>query len=727
MHLDKALRLILPIILCIFHIVAVSDVQSTVRVINGVAVPNDFPDIQTTVLGETAPGRIFISSTFFDSGSRSNYLIICENDGTPYFYRKYTRAYLGCGDFKVQPNGLLSFHKYIEDEDGFWIVLDQNFVEVDTFICVNRHRTDSHELTMLPNGHALLVCDYDSTMDMSQFVSGGHPNARVIHMLVQEVDSDGNLYWEWLPWDHLDIGDSYSSDLRRSDVDYSHLNSIAVDYDGHYILSFKHFNEVCKINSTTGEFIWRLGGKNNEFTFINESTMMASQHHARPVHGQPDHYTIYDNSGGGNSRGVEYALDVDAGTAEKVWEYYDDRHNHMMGCVQRLDNGHTYIDWSANPPLRACEVDEDNNKVFEIEVQGISGYRSYRFDWSGVMLKPYLLAETHSDAVVLIFNKFGDTNVKEYEIVGGKTPGASDLITTTSNTYVELTDLDNYAHYYFRVCAKDFSDQRSDYSDEVEVDVQYTIPGTDLIENGDFSGGASGWDFVLQGSAQGSGSVENGEYHVQINHGGTDYWHVQLIQESFPIIQWSTYVLEFDAWADASRLIEPRVAQNGGNYTNYAMISPVYITPQKQHYTFEFEMTDPSDNQARLALNCGTSNADCYFDNISLSEVVENEVPSRPAGRPDRFILSQNYPNPFNGSTTLKYFVPGSSQIEAVVYDIAGKRIADLYNGSKEAGWHSLRFDGADLSSGVYFCRIRGQLESVNQSFSQTQKWILLK
>lgn len=55
------------------------------RVINGVAVPSDFPEIVTIRRGPTAPGMIFYATNYpKESG---NYLIACQNDGTPYFYR----------------------------------------------------------------------------------------------------------------------------------------------------------------------------------------------------------------------------------------------------------------------------------------------------------------------------------------------------------------------------------------------------------------------------------------------------------------------------------------------------------------------------------------------------------------------------------------------------------------------------------------------------------------
>lgn len=703
------------------------ELAANVRVINGVAVPSDFPIIETNILGETAPGRIFMSSTFFDSDSRSNYLIICENDGTPYFYRKYSRDYLGCGDFKVHSNGLLSFHKYIHSEDGLFIVLDQNFTEVDTFRCVGRDRTDSHEFVMLPNGHALLVCDHDSTIDMRKYVNNGKSQATVIGMLVQEVDSNGNLYWEWNTWKHLDIRDAINVNLRDQTIDYIHLNSIAVDYDGNYIISLNRFNEVCKVDRKTGDFIWRLGGVNNEFTFINESTMFAAQHHARPVPGKPDNYTIYDNSGARTSRAVEYKLDVTARTAEKVWEYYDNRLNSMMGSAQRLENGNTYIDWSAWPPLRACEVDAANNKVFEIEVQGISSYRSFRFDWEGMMQKPYLLAESHPEAVYLIFNKFGDPNVKEYQVVGGKTPNAMEIITTTTETYAGLTDLEDDSDYYFRVCAIDASGQKSEYSDAVKIKAQYSAPGANLIVNSDFSDNTTDWIFFTQGNGYGTGTVENGEYHVNIDYGGTEYFHVQVIQESFPIIEGRNYIFEFDAYADAQRIIEPRIAQNGGNYTCYSKTSAIVISKQKRHYQYEFTMTDPSDDQARLVLNCGGSEIDCYFDNIVVAEKTETDVPNIKAEKPANFQFLQNYPNPFNASTSLKFYLPEPSHVNATVFDVNGRLVVNLTEAPYEPGWHSLKFDTPYLGSGVYFCRINARSLSGVHSFNQTRKWILLK
>lgn len=71
------------------------------------------------------------------------------------------------------------------------------------------------------------------------------------------------------------------------------------------------------------------------------------------------------------------------------------------------------------------------------------------------------------------------------------------------------------------------------------------------------------------------------------------------------------------------------------------------------------------------------------------------------------FDLSQNYPNPFNPSTTIKYSVPKESKVSLKVFDALGKEIVSLVNETKPAGSYQAVFDGANLSSGVYFCRLQ--------------------
>ena len=68
--------------------------------------------------------------------------------------------------------------------------------------------------------------------------------------------------------------------------------------------------------------------------------------------------------------------------------------------------------------------------------------------------------------------------------------------------------------------------------------------------------------------------------------------------------------------------------------------------------------------------------------------------------------LSQNYPNPFNPSTTIKYSIPKQSNVTLKVFDVLGSEVATLVNKEQPQGNYEVEFDGAELTSGIYFYRI---------------------
>ncbi len=88
---------------------------------------------------------------------------------------------------------------------------------------------------------------------------------------------------------------------------------------------------------------------------------------------------------------------------------------------------------------------------------------------------------------------------------------------------------------------------------------------------------------------------------------------------------------------------------------------------------------------------------------------------------PSTFSLSQNYPNPFNPSTKIKYSLPVASHVKLVIYDILGNQIKTLVDKNQEPGFYETKFDGKDLSSGVYIYQLK------TDQFVSTKKMILTK
>jgi len=93
---------------------------------------------------------------------------------------------------------------------------------------------------------------------------------------------------------------------------------------------------------------------------------------------------------------------------------------------------------------------------------------------------------------------------------------------------------------------------------------------------------------------------------------------------------------------------------------------------------------------------------------------------------PESFTLQQNFPNPFNPTTQISYGLPEAAQVSITVYDITGRQVAVLANGSQSAGRHTVSFQAENLSSGMYIARIEA-VGSSGQVFTRNIKMQLIK
>ena len=117
----------------------------------------------------------------------------------------------------------------------------------------------------------------------------------------------------------------------------------------------------------------------------------------------------------------------------------------------------------------------------------------------------------------------------------------------------------------------------------------------------------------------------------------------------------------------------------------------------------------------------------------SVVNVLKIRVPMPTSAQSSAFLpsgldLHQNYPNPFNPTTEIRYQIPevGGRRSEVghmtlKVYDLLGREVATLVNEVQQPGEHSVRFDAANLSSGVYLYRL------VAGGYMQTRKMIVAK
>ena len=224
--------------------------------------------------------------------------------------------------------------------------------------------------------------------------------------------------FQWRSWDHFEITDADSVDLSLGVIDYCHGNAIEIDYDGNLLLSSRNMSEVTKINRTTGEKIWRLGGKNNQFTFLNDSIKFSYQHAIRRT--AAGTFTLFDNGNFHNpkvSRAVEYSINESARTCTRIWEYRNDPpiYSFAMGYVERLPNGNTSISWGFSN-ITYTEVTPSGQKAYEFSLENlIYSYRVVKEDWN---VKPLSISES-AEEFGLIYNypnPFNGSTVIRYSV-----------------------------------------------------------------------------------------------------------------------------------------------------------------------------------------------------------------------------------------------------------------------------------------------------------------------
>ena len=111
-----------------------------------------------------------------------------------------------------------------------------------------------------------------------------------------------------------------------------------------------------------------------------------------------------------------------------------------------------------------------------------------------------------------------------------------------------------------------------------------------------------------------------------------------------------------------------------------------------------------------------------YDGSFKYSEALSVDLIS-----PGSFTISQNYPNPFNPETIIQYAVPLSSSVKITVINSLGQTVKVLVNGIQDANRYQVNFNGAGLSSGLYFYTLTAHSLDGSSNFSSSKSMILLK
>ena len=339
-----------------------------------------------TIKNNPSEDYLFVALSFSGVGN----LWIVDNDLTPVFFKRVSGAVY---DFKYQPNGELTYNIYSTLSYG----LDSSGNLSNQFFTPEGFALDIHELRVQKDGSYYIFGRDHITTDMSQYVVGGDTAAILVAHTIHHMDVNDNELWRWESIDHYDILDVDDNiDLTLHTIDWTHCNSIEIDFDGNIIISTRNFNEVTKIDRQTGEIIWRLGGKKNQFQFINDNRGFGRQHTVRR-HSNGNLF-LFDN---GHflipqySSYLEYELDESNLTATLIRRYSRNESifTQSRGGVQELGNENILISWGENINPFITEISVEDSIEFEFVLPSVlHKYRAYRFPWQ----TNYILVNTDS-------------------------------------------------------------------------------------------------------------------------------------------------------------------------------------------------------------------------------------------------------------------------------------------------------------------------------------------
>jgi hypothetical protein len=371
----------------------------------------------------TAPGLVFLTPQTL-RGAYQHGPQIMDNQGRLVWFRELPEGAEFATDFQVQTyrgQQVLTWWEGGADDtgkgDGVGYIADRNYRIIAAIR--SAEPLDLHEFRLTPQGTVIVMQNRVLPFDLTPY--GGPANGTLTDNGLQEIDvATGAVVREWWGLDHVPVSDTDVA-VTHDTLDYFHMNAVALDTDGDFLVSARHTNTVYKVDRRTGAIEWRLGGRKSDFRFTG-GVPFTWQHDAEAA--GRNLYRVFDNATSGQdpaleSRVVWVRVDPKRHTATVVrsLEHPDALSVAVEGGSEALPRGNTMVSWGSAGHI--SEFTADGSLVFDATLPARhSSYRAYRFPWHGRPLTdPQVTVPADGATVHAVWN--GATGVARWRVLGG--------------------------------------------------------------------------------------------------------------------------------------------------------------------------------------------------------------------------------------------------------------------------------------------------------------------
>jgi len=196
---------------------------------------------------------------------------------------------------------------------------------------------------------------------------------------------------------------------------------------------------------------------------------------------------------------------------------------------------------------------------------------------------------------------------------------------------------------------------------------------------------------------------------------------------SYPLIKWARNTERDLAGYQLWRMT---TGANCGT-SNWSIIADNLPATQTEYTDLSIGTVMPGgDCTARYTLKA-KDNANNYSDtsrNVQINYASYIwKTGDQKGNRPTSYALHAASPNPFNPSTHIKFDLPEDSHVSLNVFDVLGRKVAQLVSDTYAAGYHSVSWDASGVASGVYFARFTAMDAHGNAKFVRVSKLLLAK